>query len=104
MYVFDGGRLDTRNPIETPTDVDTSAIVECVAKQELERVFACGQREIRFGLTSTKMLDVVRHRQRHVHVRHLIEIDQEMMMPGIRIRHFRRRNAHAFEAELHGDR
>ena len=73
-----------------------------VAEQQLQRVPALGQRHHHFGLPVAEMDVVVVGRDRLVR-RAGIGIDQQMMMPGSGVIDACRRDAHAAQADPHGE-
>ena len=63
-----------------------------------------GKRQLGLGLTGAEVLDVVGDRQRRVEVGRRRQIDQQVMMAGVRRVHAGRGDAHALEAEPDGHR
>ena len=72
-----------------------------VGKIELQGVLARRQLDRGFGLTATEMDVMGVGRNRLVERRQAIDVDQQVMMAGVVLRHAGRGNAHATQAEAH---
>ena len=78
--------------------------VQVVTQHQLQRVLARRQRQRGFGLALAEVPDVVGGRQRHAHVLGQVGVDQQVVVAGVLDLDAGGRDAHAREAEHHGDR
>lgn len=78
--------------------------VQSVTEHEPQRVLTWWKLELGLGLTGAEMAHLIGRRQREVFRWQWIDVDQQMVVPGIRRRDSGRRYAHAAQAEPNGDR
>src|SRR5690606_10976367 len=59
--------------------------------------------ELDLRLTRAEMTDLIRRRQRQILRRQLVDVDEEMMVPGVLKYHARGSDAHAAKTEANRD-
>ncbi len=94
--LFHGDRHDLRGDGWVVRDV------EKVPDHELKGVFAGGELDLRLGLTTTEVTDLIAHRQRKRHV-HLGTVDDEVMVAGVRHVDSGGSHSHALESKANQD-